>query len=782
MVNQHCLIPVRSSSLNPKMLPITLPSLVQKEQSRRFLDRVPRAGTNAPSSSFPATSYIDRTVHHSSFLAEDLGDSIGDSKTSLGKTYDVILSEPGDSNGVLSSPLLDTDKKEVSLSSPGQALSPAWAWACTLEASSQFQPQSPPDNLLPDLQSDGASGRVQDTHVCQSTHTPVAREQQNSRSGAEPGLEDTMVFLDDLDVVADVGVNLVMGHDDTHVSSPEPCQCCGLPRGSCPFYIQSMVELAYQLGVSGVPNRDGLRIPYSHSTLDVAAWQMAIKGYFDEVDVIESLRFGWDLSLVGVPTPKDAVRNHPSAINNFNDTQLYIDTELAHGCLVGPILSAPFKVFCSPLGSVPKTGSSSRRTITDCSNRGKGINAFIPKQMYRGSPYKIKLPGIDDLIGCISKTRAAFPGQRIVGFKMDLSRYYRNLFVDLGQACYLGVRWDNKVYMDIAFGFGNRAAMGPAQKMSEALAWYFRTKVPPDGFSPNSGLSCVCLQKCSCGDNYLVPYVDDLGGIALEKNADYLWNTLLDTINSLGLSPSATPGHLCPPSSSFVFLGVLFDLDKNTISIPPEKLQKISLLVLSWMDKTEASLKELQQLLGSLLNVSRVIRSGRLFVARMLDSLRRAYHIRVVPLDASFRSDLLWWAQALESWNGVSYLEFHQFSNCIALDASTDGWWSGSPGVGGFNFVSNQFFKTGVPTECQGWHIADLELLGHLICIHLWGSSFRGYQIYGLTDSEPCEWFLRNGRSRIDVRLRMGRTICFLEHEWGFQWIPGGIRSAENVL
>ena len=80
-----------------------------------------------------------------------------------------------------------------------------------------------------------------------------------------------MVYLDDLGVVADVGVDLVMGHKDTHVPSTEPCQCCRLPHGSCPSYIQSMVELVYQLDVSGLPNWDGLRIPFSQKILKLAA-------------------------------------------------------------------------------------------------------------------------------------------------------------------------------------------------------------------------------------------------------------------------------------------------------------------------------------------------------------------------------------------------------------------------------------------------------------------------------------------------------------------------------
>ena len=76
----------------------------------------------------------------------------------------------------------------------------------------------------------------------------------------------------------------------------------------------------------------------------------------------------------------------------------------------------------------------------------------------------------------------------------------------------------------------------------------------------------------------------------------------------------------------------------------------------------------------------------------------------------------------------------------------------------------------------------DLELLAHLVCTHLWGRAFSGLEGWGLTDSEPCEYFLKNGRSRTDVRLRMGRTVNHFEHEWNFRWVPDGIRSKQNVL
>ena len=275
---------------------------------------------------------------------------------------------------------------------------------------------------------------------------------------------------------------------------------------------------------------------------------------------------------MGTPSPADARYNHPSAINHPSDTTEYITKELEHGCLVGPLHNTPFKVACSPLGSVPKPGSITQRTITDCTFNGRGINAWIPQHFYRGQPFKISLPGTGDIVDAIRRVKAKYPGEPILGFKMDLSRYYRNLWVDPGQAKFLGIRWNGNVYLDLCFSFGNRAAMVGAQRMSEALAWFFRTRVSPDGVHPNYGLQCQCQSRCKCGDNELLPYVDDFIGVAPASQAHRLWDLLLHLVSWLGLKPSSTPGHLCPPSNIFVGLGVQFDLEKNTASLPPEKL------------------------------------------------------------------------------------------------------------------------------------------------------------------------------------------------------------------
>ena len=49
----------------------------------------------------------------------------------------------------------------------------------------------------------------------------------------------------------------------------------------------------------------------------------------------------------------------------------------------------------------------------------------------------------------------------------------------------------------------------------------------------------------------------------------------------------------CPPSTIMPFLGVLFNTETMTLEITPERLEEIKLLILMWLKKETASLKEI---------------------------------------------------------------------------------------------------------------------------------------------------------------------------------------------
>ena len=99
--------------------------------------------------------------------------------------------------------------------------------------------------------------------------------------------------------------------------------CKGRPKGSRPCFMASTVELVYQIFNSGLPNRDGLRIPLSDHSLSADAWEKRLQLYFDRVDILESIKFGWDLGLNLLPV-QEMQSSTTQALENL--THMYRST------------------------------------------------------------------------------------------------------------------------------------------------------------------------------------------------------------------------------------------------------------------------------------------------------------------------------------------------------------------------------------------------------------------------------------------------------------------------
>ena len=150
-------------------------------------------------------------------------------------------------------------------------------------------------------------------------------------------------------------------------------------------------------------------------------------------------------------------------------------------------------------------------------------------------------------------------------------------------------------------------------------------------------------------------------------------------------------------------------------------------------------------------------------------------------LDADFMADIRWWQSAIQLRNGISFLVPHATIH-ISLDASTDGWYQGQPGLGAYNHQNHEYFSvpaTGVFTELG---IADLELLAHVVAVRLWAQSWNGHEVAIHTDNQATWYLLRNGRSREDLRLRMSRTIATASVESQFRLVSEWIPTTENTL
>jgi len=555
---------------------------------------------------------------------------------------------------------------------------------------------------------------------------------------------------------------LVTHHEDKDADLPPLCSCHNQAVGSCPDNISATINLVKAVVNSGTANRDGVQCPVGN--LNVPVWEEKLRSYNDKEDVLAGNKYGWELGTQDTPIPVSTFRNHSSSNQYSDSVDHYINTELRYGTLCGPLPDdSGLDLIVSPIGTVPKPGSDKRRVIVDSSfPEGHSINASIPKNIYRGRYIKVKLPTVPDLVEAIRRVKKKYPHRKVLGHKVDFSRYYRYLPTcprDWRKQC---IQWKGKLYLDKYWSFGLRSAVQAAQRDSDAVNFMYKQQEGED------------LEMYN--------YIDDFIGIDVDFRANTQWQQLQKLVEELGFNLSQTKGHLVSPSECFRALGIEFNIPLNLVRIPEDKLMAGMQLILKWENKLEATKVEIQELLGLLNHFSGCIRKGRLFVSRMLTDLRAAY--KAVPhrvtLSQGFRQDLQWWKQCMVNHNGFSILDHRKMGPIVTMDASKQGEVGGLPGIAAYNFHLHQYFHRPVPDHLLGLNIADYELMVILICARVWGNSWRGLEIEGFTDNENALHLLRNGRSESNFRLHLAREFWFLETMFDFSWKPQYIASKDN--
>ena len=301
-----------------------------------------------------------------------------------------------------------------------------------------------------------------------------------------------------------------------------------------------------QICTAPAPNAFSFRVPIP-SRLHLDTWHHLLSDFSDNV-ICEFLEFGWPINYTSPTPPTPVSHNHPSAFNHPDDVRQFIAKEVQLQATAGPFSVNPFSFnfMTSPLLTVPKKDSTSRRIVMDLSfPLGTSINDGIPKDTFLDDPFKLHLPGIDSFLALIQKF-----GKGCLLFKKDLCRAYRQLPVDTHDYHYLGFSFDNLLFFDTVFPFGLRTATMACQHTTNAITFRHHLQ---GYFSTN--------------------YVDDFGGCDTSQNAPSAYHAQELLFHLLGLESAGDKD--CPPSTLMIFLGILFNTLAMTMSILAEKLSEL---------------------------------------------------------------------------------------------------------------------------------------------------------------------------------------------------------------
>ena len=320
-----------------------------------------------------------------------------------------------------------------------------------------------------------------------------------------------------------------------------------------------------------------------------------------------------------------------NSIQKFSDVYILVSTcklGLKEPFCVRTISSILLKLFVTMMYIILSIKHSCKmRIIMNLSypDESTSVNVGLNKQSYMGNEINLTYLGVDHLVRLNQKK-----GKGVLLFKRDLKKFYRQIFMDPASIHLLGFTFNASIYFDVVLSMGLAIACYIAQRITCALTYIYK-KLGHEG----------------------VNYLDDLGSAEVKDKAWRAYEVLGLLINRLGIWESESKAS--SPAEVMIFLGVLCNTREGTLSITKERLLEMRKLVISWLQKDEATLREVQSLVGKLNFVCYTIRSGRVFILRILEFLHQ-YKGRSVKLQipGKMKLDIKWWEKFLTKFNGVS--------------------------------------------------------------------------------------------------------------------------------
>ena len=150
-------------------------------------------------------------------------------------------------------------------------------------------------------------------------------------------------------------------------------------------------------------------------------------------------------------------------------------------------------------------------------------------------------------------------------------------------------------------------------------------------------------------------HIDDFYGVELAELAGVAFNRMTELFEELGLTASPAKDQL--PNTQMLVLGIWFNMDDTTISVPEFRLLELRAEISHWLHLEQATKHKLQVLVGKLSYVCSCVRPGRAFMSRLLNELRSCDSRRsTIPVSYELKLDLRWWLHFLDKYIGVSVI------------------------------------------------------------------------------------------------------------------------------
>ena len=312
-------------------------------------------------------------------------------------------------------------------------------------------------------------------------------------------------------------------------------------------------------------------------------------------DTPNSICFGFDMGVTSPPSFTYTPPNHNSANSYPTHVMSHIHDELQHHRYTSPFSRSRLEYlishFCtSPLGTVPKVGSSSeQRVIQDLSYPRNdpilpSVNDGIDSELFTcnwGTFNDVRTL----VVKALTNTEAA---------TLDVDLAFRPCPIIPSQQSSFIVHWNNLFYIDHNAPFGAASSGGVFGRMADAFSSILDSK----GFGPSKNWvdNFVFFRYPISSDSHVPSFT-------------YSLTEIYDLAAYLGWpwKDSKTKPFL----SCFKYSGFIWSLSDKTIEIPAEKKECYFLKLAPWIPGQKFSRKDTELILGTLVHCSLALLDGR---------------------------------------------------------------------------------------------------------------------------------------------------------------------------
>jgi len=488
-------------------------------------------------------------------------------------------------------------------------------------------------------------------------------------------------------------------------------------------------------------------------TLNAAALEEGLLHHPDKFFVnyiVSACKNGVDIGFRG-PRSYRCSQNWQSSRDHAAAVSKSIAKDLSLGRKLGPFSVPPFINFVgSPMGAFLKKRSSTKvRVIHDLSwPPGSSVNDHISAELF-----SLQYMSVDDVANVIKDI-----GRGALLAKLDLSDAFHHILVWPEDWELLGSTWqDNngltQFYVSAVLPFGLRSS--------------------PKLFNDFAQAAQFIMQYA--GVSYVNHYLDDYITVGVRDSEECHTNLNIMTEVCNNLNFGINPDKVVNPCTALEFLGIWVDSEKMELRISADRLTDIMSDLAQWTHRCRAKKRALLSLIGKLIFVSRVVRSGRSFVRRMIYTSKKAKHLHhFIRLDGEFRADLAWWSHFLPSWNGISLFYDKHWTDNADLDLYTD---ASNIALSGY-FNGSWFVE--LVQNLEGNSINHRELRAVVLAAATWSQAWSGKRILFHCDNMSVVNILRSGTSRNPLLMALVRSLLYLAAVNCFEFSATYINTKEN--